>query len=201
MACAGCHRVVVYPLWPPHNGLRCRLLHLSGVWRLITVWCSQWAGLHLQDVVATISSDQAARISSSVPRQVHALVFRTDKVLHGRPLELGLLPVGRRYWHHHAWTHWDLNPGPSACEADVIPLHHVPLDAGTQMSLSDISKGKWRGALRRGSRPVLYAWEEDVMPLRQVASDSAARQEHLRCASSACLRAESISIFSLVCLS
>ena len=27
------------------------------------------------------------------------------------------------------WTHWDLNPGPSACEADVIPLHHVPLAA------------------------------------------------------------------------
>ena len=26
------------------------------------------------------------------------------------------------------WTHWGLNPGPSACEADVIPLHHVPLD-------------------------------------------------------------------------
>ena len=25
-----------------------------------------------------------------------------------------------------AWTHWDLNPGPSACEADVIPLHHEP---------------------------------------------------------------------------
>jgi hypothetical protein len=24
------------------------------------------------------------------------------------------------------WTHWGLNPGPSACEADVIPLHHVP---------------------------------------------------------------------------
>ena len=26
------------------------------------------------------------------------------------------------------WTHWGLNPGPSACEADVIPLHHVPSD-------------------------------------------------------------------------
>ena len=26
------------------------------------------------------------------------------------------------------WTHWDLNPGSSACEADVIPLHHVPRD-------------------------------------------------------------------------
>ena len=25
------------------------------------------------------------------------------------------------------WTHWDLNPGPSACEADVMPLHHVPV--------------------------------------------------------------------------
>ena len=25
------------------------------------------------------------------------------------------------------WTHWGLNPGPSACEADVIPLHHVPV--------------------------------------------------------------------------
>ena len=24
------------------------------------------------------------------------------------------------------WTCWDLNPGPSACEADVIPLHHKP---------------------------------------------------------------------------
>ena len=27
----------------------------------------------------------------------------------------------------HKWTHWDLSPGPSACEADVMPLHHVPL--------------------------------------------------------------------------
>ena len=25
-----------------------------------------------------------------------------------------------------SWTRWDLNPGPSACEADVIPLHHEP---------------------------------------------------------------------------
>ena len=26
------------------------------------------------------------------------------------------------------WTHWGLSPGPSACGADVIPLHHVPSD-------------------------------------------------------------------------
>ena len=25
------------------------------------------------------------------------------------------------------WTHWALSPWPSACEADVIPLHHVHL--------------------------------------------------------------------------
>ena len=30
------------------------------------------------------------------------------------------------------WTHWDLNPGPSACGADVIPLHHVPVDTARQ---------------------------------------------------------------------
>ena len=27
------------------------------------------------------------------------------------------------------WTHWDLNPGPSASGADVIPLHHEPVVA------------------------------------------------------------------------
>ena len=25
------------------------------------------------------------------------------------------------------WTRWGLNPGSSACEANVIPLHHVPV--------------------------------------------------------------------------
>ena len=33
-----------------------------------------------------------------------------------------------RITHPCAWTHWRLSPGPSACGADVIPLHHVPLD-------------------------------------------------------------------------
>ena len=37
------------------------------------------------------------------------------------------------------WTHWGLNPGPSACEADVIPLHHAPnnlCDACLQLFIS-----------------------------------------------------------------
>ena len=28
------------------------------------------------------------------------------------------------------WTGLDLNPGPFACGADVMPLHHVPLSMG-----------------------------------------------------------------------
>ena len=34
------------------------------------------------------------------------------------------------------WTHWDLNPGPSACEADVIPLHHVPDEHNVMITMS-----------------------------------------------------------------
>ena len=48
----------------------------------------------------------------------------------GTPLALCSAPrfaarkLSAAWW--PAWTHWDLNPGPSACEADVMPLHHVP---------------------------------------------------------------------------
>ena len=38
------------------------------------------------------------------------------------------------------WTHWGLNPGPSACGPDVIPLHHVPLVAGVSCRLSVFKK-------------------------------------------------------------
>ena len=34
--------------------------------------------------------------------------------------------MDRMFQTQRAWTHWDLNP--SACEADVIPLHHEPVD-------------------------------------------------------------------------
>ena len=35
--------------------------------------------------------------------------------------------IGPDKHRHETWTHWGLKPGPSACEADVIPLHHVPV--------------------------------------------------------------------------
>ncbi len=34
--------------------------------------------------------------------------------------------ASRRDGFSQNWTHRGLNPGPSACGADVIPLHHVP---------------------------------------------------------------------------
>ena len=37
------------------------------------------------------------------------------------------------------WTHWDLNPGPSACEADVIPLHHVPLAVRPRYAMQSLN--------------------------------------------------------------
>ena len=36
-------------------------------------------------------------------------------------------------WSRAVWTHRGSNPGPSACGADVIPLHHVPLDMLTPL--------------------------------------------------------------------
>ena len=39
------------------------------------------------------------------------------------------------------WTHWDLNPGPSACEADVIPLHHEPSDMAPRLLASTAFHG------------------------------------------------------------
>ena len=47
---------------------------------------------------------------------------------------------------NEAWTHWDLNPGPSACEADVIPLHHVPLSASCREKGNSVLSGPVRPA-------------------------------------------------------
>ena len=49
-----------------------------------------------------------------------AHILALDAVWVAVPLQGGEPPVGPK------WTRRDLNPGPSACEADVIPLHHEP---------------------------------------------------------------------------
>ena len=53
------------------------------------------------------------------------------------------------------------------------------------MSLTVISRGEWCRALGWDSSPVTSARVRDVLPLCQAASDSAAREQHLLCASSA----------------
>ena len=52
--------------------------------------------------------------------------------------------------HIRKWTHWDLNPGPSACEADVIPLHHVPLRRRGAKRLCSLSCAILAWGLRTG---------------------------------------------------
>ena len=39
-----------------------------------------------------------------------------------------MLQPSQDNWTQDNWTHWESNPGPSACEADVIPLHHAAFD-------------------------------------------------------------------------
>ena len=46
-------------------------------------------------------------------------------IAHGVNLA-GTYPVFPTTRQCNFWTHWDLSPGPSACGADVTPLHHVP---------------------------------------------------------------------------
>ena len=54
------------------------------------------------------------------------------------------------------WTHWDLNPGPSACGADVIPLHHAPVHI-----LRTVCK---RHSPLWGLNPRPYAYEAYALP-------------------------------------
>ena len=68
-----------------------------------------------------------------------------------------------------AWAHWDLNPGPSAYEADVIPLHHVPLRNKPGYLQSSLAMAKCdvrdctRGPLW-GLNPRPYAYEAYALP-------------------------------------
>ena len=65
------------------------------------------------------------------------------------------------------WTHWDLNPGPSACEADVIPLHHVPLIIVVPMCSMRFSVSVENGGLRAEQ---LMDHNSQVQPIDQVSS-------------------------------
>jgi hypothetical protein len=69
-------------------------------------------------LMARICSQRAARYVAKLP---------------GHEFRRGCHHIGTARSGVEKWTHWDLNPGPSACEADVIPLHHVPICIGSIM--------------------------------------------------------------------
>ena len=51
----------------------------------------------------------------------------------------------------YIWTHWGLSPGPSACEADVIPLHHVPHESNSQLSALRSKRRSGRSQQHQGA--------------------------------------------------
>ena len=68
-----------------------------------------------------------ARLAQPAERKALNLVVGGSSPTVGVLMFLGCPPRARAA----KWTHWGLNPGPSACKADVIPLHHVPSTAFT----------------------------------------------------------------------
>ena len=75
-------------------------------------------------VTDLVSSNNPTQQACALLRMVQLPLFETHVTRLWRasgPVALNEKRDGRQ-----TWTHWDLNPGPSACEADVIPLHHVP---------------------------------------------------------------------------
>ncbi len=92
--------------------------------------------------------------------------------------------------HCAKWTHWGLSPGPSACEADVIPLHHVPIERHrshssiarrTGLAASDSGARMprpraGRPALRKSRPPTHCAAHATAAFLRNVLSDRTLRE-------------------------
>ena len=82
-------------------------------------------------VTDLVSSNNPTQQACALLRMVQLPLFETHVTRLWRasgPVALNEKRDGRQ-----TWTHWDLNPGPSACEADVIPLHHVPICIGRSM--------------------------------------------------------------------
>ena len=71
------------------------------------------------------------------------------------------------------WTHWDLNPGPSACEADVIPLRHVPLNNAAASESSLWPCATWpTGAKKWTALALNRAWQLRHVPRAVAAAPS-----------------------------
>ena len=69
--------------------------------------------------------------TTRTPATAQTQAVKTARASHEHPANNQPRMVkGPRDRNSPTWTHWGLNPGPSACEADVIPLRHVPVACG-----------------------------------------------------------------------
>ena len=86
--------------------------------------------------------------------------------------------------------------------SDVIPLHHVPLSAmETDVTREHLQRQVARSTPPGGRAQCITHGEEDVMPLRPSGFGVRRQTRTSVVCFISFLRAESISIFSLVCLS
>jgi hypothetical protein len=120
------------------------------------VWCVQRiVVLHL---VCALCVWPQARLAQSAERKALNLVVvgssPTVGVLVGRFVSMVVVLWGWLW----TWTHWGLNPGPSACKADVIPLHHVPCTAlniaYSHVTSSGVLAGRATQTTPRGFEPL-----------------------------------------------
>jgi hypothetical protein len=70
------------------------------------------------------SSDRGSNPCGASPDRDQSGRQHFPPIIFGRQFTNGDVATSREL--PDMWTHWDLNPRHSACEADVIPLHHVP---------------------------------------------------------------------------
>ena len=90
-----------------------------------------------------------ARLAQPAERKALNLVVVGSSPTLGVLMFFGCPPRARAA----TWTHWGLNPGLSACKADVIPLHQLPSTAFTHeflLGLLVLVCDLWRGKQHRG---------------------------------------------------
>ncbi len=74
----------------------------------------------------------------------------------------------------HLWTHWGLNPGPSACRADVVPLGPRCGSRGTRLVSS--SDGANPGSCLRRMAPMLMVCGSEARQFRRASNQAGERE-------------------------
>ena len=94
-------------IWVRRSGLLTCRSGACQIEQAAAIWCCCWISPHtsLGEMLGLCWLGSASKVIRS--RQRRHLQYNASKQI-------------------QKWTHWGLNPGPPACWAGVIPLHHVP---------------------------------------------------------------------------